>query len=131
MPRPRKPTALLEMAGAFKKDPKRRRARDNEPTPDGPIGEPPPDLQPDVAAAWGEIVRTCPAGVLTKADRIAVRSAARLLAAENAGTIAVGERAQFHRLLESLGMTPRGRSYVHVAPPVREPGKTGNVFVDC
>lgn len=113
------------MSGAFKKNPQRRAARASEPTPEGPIGTVPSDLTDEVKASWREIVRTCPPGVLTKADRIAVRSAARLLAAENAGTIAVGERAQLHKLLGDLGMTPRGRAYVHV-PPV----KTGNEFAD-
>jgi hypothetical protein len=126
MPRPRKPTAILELSGSFKKNPQRRAERDGEPTPAGPIGTCPRDLADEVRAAWGEIVRTCPPGVLTKADRIAVRSAARLLAAENAGSIAVGERAQLHKLLGDLGMTPRGRAYVHVPPP----SKTGNEFAD-
>lgn len=39
--RPPKPTNLLELTGAFRKDPARRRKRGNEPQPPGPIGEPP------------------------------------------------------------------------------------------
>ena len=131
MARPRNPTALLELTGAFKKNPQRRKARENEPIADGAIGEIPRGLPPGVRAAWREIVRDCPAGVLTSADRIAVRSAARLLAAENRGDIAVGERAQLHKILGDLGMTPRGRAYVQVAPPPRKPGETGNAFADA
>ena len=44
MSRARKPTALLELTGALRKDPQRYRDRANEPRPDTSIGEPPADF---------------------------------------------------------------------------------------
>jgi hypothetical protein len=52
MTRPRKPTAVLEQGGAFVKDPQRKRARQNEPKPSGPIGDPPDHLDREEIQAW-------------------------------------------------------------------------------
>jgi len=38
----------------------------------------------------------------------------------------VGERAQLHRLLAELGLTPRSRAYVSVEPP-----EGANEFADA
>jgi hypothetical protein len=38
MGRPRKPTAALELSGAFKRNPQRRRDRADEPEVEGPVG---------------------------------------------------------------------------------------------
>ncbi len=113
MSRPRTPTAILVAKGAFDKNPKRARGREHEPRPRGAIGNPPDDLPADVLACWHDIVSCAPPGVLTSSDRIAVRSAARLLARENKGAISTGERGQLHRLLDSFGMTPKGRTYIN------------------
>jgi|SRR5579862_5590716 len=78
MPRPRKPTALLELSGAFKHDPQRR--RDGEPRPTGPLGDPPERLPTEAVPYWHEIEATCAPGVLTISDRFAVELAARLMA---------------------------------------------------
>jgi hypothetical protein len=52
MARPRLPTALLELRGAFKHDPKRKKARQNEPLVTTALPDPPENLQPDVSEAW-------------------------------------------------------------------------------
>jgi len=41
MARPRKPTNLLELTGAYHKNPQRRREREGEPIAPGPLGGPP------------------------------------------------------------------------------------------
>lgn len=41
MARPRKPGNVLELKGAFKRNPARGKARENEPKPNGEIGDPP------------------------------------------------------------------------------------------
>jgi hypothetical protein len=78
MPAHRRPTELLELSGAFDKDPARRRPVG--PKSDRPIGDPPPCLGPDEAACWREFCRDAPAGVLTSADRWALEALARLMA---------------------------------------------------
>lgn len=120
MPRPRKPTALLELSGAFRKNPRRRAERGAEPVPEGDVGAPDRNLPANVAACWREIVASAAPGVLTRADKIAVRSAARLMVLENKGKIKSGERQLLHRLLAEFGMTPRGRLYVKAPPPKTE-----------
>lgn len=114
MARPRTPTAILEAKGAFAKNPQRAHARAGEPKPRAGIGNPPDDLADDVRSCWHDIVSCCSPGVLTAADRIAVLSTARLLARENRGIISTGERGQLHRMLAEMGMTPKGRAYIHV-----------------
>lgn len=115
MARPRKPTRILELSGAFKKDPQRRAARSGEPEVKEAIGKPPPGLTRRVRAAWLEIVKNTPPGVLTSADRIAVGIASRLLSREKAGRgLKAAERGQLIKLLEAFGQTPRSRTYINV-----------------
>ena len=68
MPAHLKPTEILELNGAFKKNPKRRR-------PVGPkskdgIGEPPAHLDATEKQIWAELIQNAPQGVLTSADRV-------------------------------------------------------------
>lgn len=123
MARPRKPTAILELSGAFRKNPQRRAAREGEPTPAGEVGPPDGNLPGPVAACWREIVAGAAPGVLTTSDRIAVRSAARLMVLEAKGKIRTGERVLLHRLLSDFGMTPRGRCYVKAPAPTDGPNE--------
>ena len=124
MSRPRKPVTALENSGSFEINP--ARAENRAPvTPGAPLGDPPDELPDDVKAAWREIVANAAPGLLVTYDFLAVRSAARLLARENAGTILMAERRLLHDLLREFGGTPKGRNYVHV-PPV----KKHNQFAD-
>lgn len=80
MPGIRKPTNVLELKGAFKKDPQRARARANEPTDERDVGKPPRGLSKDERAAWKELTDCAIPGVLRYADRPAVLAAAQLYA---------------------------------------------------
>jgi hypothetical protein len=80
MGRPRKPTAQLEAIGAFDKDPQRKAARENEPKPNGPIGEPPAYFDDAHRAIWFELIDECAKGVLAKSDRKHLELATRLTA---------------------------------------------------
>jgi hypothetical protein len=73
----RKPTKLLDISGAFKKNPQRR--RDAEPTSSGPLGDPPERLPEAALPFWHELVAMAPTGVLQQSDRWAVELAARLM----------------------------------------------------
>lgn len=111
MARPRKPTAALELAGAYKKDPARKRARKGEPKPDAPLGEPPATLQELEADVWRELAAAAP--WLTGADRAALEIATRLMFAFRVASIVdykiVGPLIS---ALAKLGMTPADRSKI-------------------
>lgn len=132
MARPRKPTAILELVGAFKHDPSRR--RDNEPVSDGEVGSAPDRLSDKQVEAWDYLVASCAAGVLTQMDRAYLELTAIMLArvwmwngwcgqdsavrednetifAPDLGTLIKDTGA----MLGKLGMNPSERSRVVVA----------------
>src|ERR1035441_3448476 len=81
MPKPRKPTKLLELSGALKRNPGRYANRLHEPKAAGSLGDPPERLSGTEKAAWHELAQLAPDGVLTKADRWLVEITCRLMAA--------------------------------------------------
>lgn len=125
MARPRTPTNVLEMRGAFKANPQRREERKDEPVVHEPIGEPPKSFTADQLQAWNDLVTHCPSGVLTKADAMGVEEAARLLAKSRAGTADSNDRRLFANYLSRFGMTPADRSRVKV---VFQDSKPSNPF---
>ncbi len=144
MARPRKPTAQLELAGAFKKNPDRRRPE--EPKDGRPLGDPPDRLPAEVLPFWDEIVQMA-GSVLTYRDRWAVELGARLMekavrttnvealleliATAELGaleakslatqqTISSAELSTLRSLLAAMGMTPADRSKLS-APTSEKP----------
>jgi hypothetical protein len=77
MARPRTPTATLELAGAFKKNPARKKARANEPVVDTPLGDPPESLHQVERIVWAEMAEE--GHWLTGADRFLFEIAVRLM----------------------------------------------------
>jgi len=57
MARPRKPTAQLELEGAFKKNPQRKAAREGEPVVENPVGSPPKHVSKQAALIWRRVVK--------------------------------------------------------------------------
>jgi phage terminase small subunit len=120
MPKPRKPTKLLELSGAMKRNPGRYANRLHEPKSNGPLGEPPDRMSAAEQSAWHELVRLVPDGVLTKADRWIVEIACRLMAAGREHGfggrhgISAGEVGLLNGCLRSMGLTPADRSKVNV-----------------
>ena len=78
MARPRTPTALLELRGAFRNHPSRLRERKNEPLVTIALPDPPHHLTPSVASMWREMQTR--GFWLTSADRFFLEIAARLMA---------------------------------------------------
>ncbi|KAB0462403.1 hypothetical protein [Agrobacterium radiobacter] len=118
MARPRKPTAALELKGAFKKDPQRKDARENEPVPNGAIGAPPERLSEDEAALWLEL-----AGYgfwLTNADRLMLEIAVKLMVLFRGNALDGGGISKLITALSKLGFSPSDRSKVQ-APGAKEP----------
>lgn len=110
--RPRKPTNVLHLSGAFKHNPQRLQARANEPQPDGPIGEAPEWMAQDEAALWDTIAAESPPGVLTSADRGLLEIMVELKKLVQSRAADPKERALLLRCYTELGMTPASRSKV-------------------
>jgi hypothetical protein len=104
------------MRGAFRKNPQRMKARENEPTGLPELPAAPESFTADQKKAWTDIVDNCPAGVLKASDTIAVEIAARLLAQLRAGTLDAKLYGQLNGLLSKFGMNPADRSKVAVPP---------------
>jgi hypothetical protein len=77
MARPRLPTALLELRGAFKNHPSRLKERKYEPIVTTALPDPPQNLPRPVKAAWQEMQSR--GWWLTSADQFLVEIAATLL----------------------------------------------------
>ncbi len=112
--RPRTPTNILKMRGAFLNHPERAKDRENEPVCLEPIGNPPSTFTGDQLQAWKEIIGYAAEGVFVRTDTLAVERAAVLLAKIRAGHASEGEGRQFDSFLGRFGMTPADRSKVQV-----------------
>ena len=126
MPARRKTTALLEINGAFARNPSRGRAREDEPIPEGPLGDPPAEWREgaktnnrfvELLKAWQELVEQASFGVLTSADRDVVELACYLKykirrAAAGYGKATSGDFAQLRGILGQVGLIPSERSRV-------------------
>jgi phage terminase small subunit len=110
MPRPRKPTEVLELSGTFVDQPGRRRP----PAPRSPalIGDPPAWMDPEAAGCWQEVVSEAAPGVLTAADRGVVEILAHLRAKTRRCEASTAETGLMLRGLIECGLTPASRSKV-------------------
>ncbi|HVJ09704.1 MAG TPA: hypothetical protein VM554_15105 [Acidisarcina sp.] len=135
--RPPKPTNLLQLTGAHKKNPKRAAARAGEPTPDGPLGDPPSrwsavfpefDYQRcgELRELWREVQEMAP--WLTSADRWTVESICELKLLERRRAIKPGERSELGRLSGKCGLNPSDRVKVNVAPNTPKTSDPRDVF---
>ena len=109
MSRPRKPTKVLELSGAFERNPNRKRT--SEPKPTGVIGPPPEHMSENEVDVWFELSNAC--FWATDADRQIMELAAILLCRFRADP----EFKQMNHLLTALGklgLTPSDRSKVSV-----------------
>jgi len=118
MARPRTATNILDARGAFKKNPNRKRT--GEPTVDRPFRKSAPrQLTDEQKICWKEIVKACPAGVLTAADHLIVEVVAVLLA-EFRRSGAEMSAAHLNRMttqMGRLGLDPSGRASLTVDRP--------------
>lgn len=129
MARPRKPTAVLELTGAFKKDPQRKRP--NEPKPSGSLGEPPADFDRDLKANWRELACMVPAGVLTNADRWLVELACRTMQHVRKDIALASERNLLLSCLSRMGLTPADRSRIAVPQEKQQLDDLAALAAEC
>lgn len=123
MARPRKPTNILHLAGAFKKDPQRLAARQAEPKPAAPLGACPDWMDDTERACWQWIVDRVPAGVLGNCDDGIVELTAWLRAQFVARKADRADRALLRQCYTELGCTPSSRSRVQAKPTEDEKPK--------
>lgn len=118
MARPHKPTKVLELVGAYKQNPQRKRK--NEPKPTEGIGAF-VEGSTVLSEVWDEVVRQVVPGVLTISDRLALELVCRLLAEIRLkpDEISVGKVTALANLLGRFGLTPADRAKVTV-PEVEE-----------
>jgi hypothetical protein len=131
VPRPRTPSNILELRGAFKANPQRRR-KDAEGA--GPFNfHPPHDLPPECVPTWHEIVSRLPKVAISSSDEFAAEMAARALYAVRSLGVNGPMTAQWSKLqdtlskwLGKLGMTPQDRTRI----PAQIPADSQNTYAD-
>lgn len=116
MGRPRTASNVLDLRGAFKKNPKRGRDREDEPEPVGDVGDAPAWFSAKQKACWKEIVGLCHAGSLCRADRLIVEHASQLLSQLRAEKWVVHPTilVRYEAALGKLGLSPADRSKIKV-----------------
>ncbi len=110
MSRPRTPSNVLDLRGAFDKNPQRRR---EDPKVEAGLGDAPGYFTDAEREVWEEIKQSAPEGVLSRADRIAVEMLTDLIVRfRDRQPLKAAERNHMLNLLSRLGMTAADRSRV-------------------
>jgi hypothetical protein len=113
MGRPRTPTAVLELRGAFKRNPNRERARRHEPVVATPLPEPPKYLTKAAKAAWLEMESW--EYSLTSPDQFLVAMAATFMARYRIDQLKkAGDVSTLIGLLGTLGFSPKQRGALNL-----------------
>lgn len=112
MARPRKPTAALELNGAFERNPKRAKERENEPKPLGKLGDAPESLTEAAKAVWDKMAAEG-ANWLTSADQFLLEIAAKHMAYFQDGGTDTKTIGQLITVLNKLGFGPAERSKIN------------------
>ena len=123
MGRPRTPTAVLRLRGAFKKHPEREKEREGEPEVTEPLGDPPDCLNEAQVARWHEVSGWCP--WLTVADRLGVEIVARLWVDLRDGKAGAPELKSLITCLSHLGMFATDRAKIKVPGKQKKANKFG------
>lgn len=123
MGRPRTPSNVLELRGAFNKNPQRK--REDMPGVGTFNREPPQHLPQNCVQAWNEVVKRIPPDALTQTDELAVEICATLMATWWL-TKDIDVLKEIRQWFAQLGMTPVARTKMP-APPKQN---SGNPFAD-
>jgi hypothetical protein len=132
MPTPRVPTSILEARGAYKKNPQRAKARENEPVITDPIGPYPESFVGEssertrLRAIWDELVADAADGVLNRSHRMHLEATCRLMLKVRGGYAKTGDFANLNKFLTQMGMNPAAQSTVRGAK--KDDGKEDSVF---
>lgn len=126
MGRPRKPTRVLELKGAFKKNPSRKAARENEPEATGPFGQPPDCLDEAQRARWEEIAEWG-RNYLSSRHRGVAELTCRLWMLDRGGKANAGQQSLLLTCWTRLGMTPADESRVKAPPADKKKSVYGSL----
>lgn len=138
MPRPRKSAKVLELSGAFRKNPARKKARAAELKIGNPLGAPPaewvekaPNSQrcKELLETWHQVIAQDVLGVLNCSHWLLVKSTCYLMykidqASRGYGKASSGDHAALKSNLAVLGQTPADSA--KVAEAVRIPDRGGS-----
>jgi hypothetical protein len=112
MARPRTPTAVLELRGAFKNHPSRLKDREFEPEIATALPTPPRYLESATAAMWLEMKLR--GYWLTSADQFLVEIAATLMARYRIDEPKSGDVSLLIALLGKIGFSPNERGKMNI-----------------
>ena len=112
MGRPRTPTAVLELRGAFKNHPSRGRDRNKEPRVTTALPAAPCHLAVGPAAMWLEMRSR--GWWLTSADQFLVEIAATLMVRFRNEELTAGDVSMLITLLGKMGFSPSKRGKMHL-----------------
>jgi hypothetical protein len=115
MARPRTPTAILELRGAFKNHPSRLKERKYEPLVLTGLPDPPPRLDKLAASMWLEM--KAKGFWLTSADKFLVEIAAAFMAAYRDDRLKSADTALLIGLLGKIGFSPNERGKLNLPTP--------------
>lgn len=121
MGRPRTPSNILDITGAYRKNPQRRHT--GEPAPPNGIGSAPDSLPTDSKACWDELASNACPGTLGNSDRLWLERAACLLAKSRnkPDEFTSSNETALQAYLCKLGMNPADRSRLRVSPNKPDP----------
>ena len=114
MARPRTPTNVLKLRGAYKKNPARKRK--DEPVDDRALKRITARLDTE-KKAYDLLVKSAVPGVLVQADSPAVWLCCKLMVKIDSGDYTASDAAQLTRLFVSFGLTPAARAGLSVPQP--------------
>lgn len=129
MARPRTPAQILDLKGAFRKNPQRRR---EDAAGSGPLShDPPANLTGPEIAAWRRLMERLPVAALYNIDELGLAQMARILAAleglHPTSPDFLKLDAAFRSWAVQFGYTLQSRTKI---PPAKPASETGNQFAN-
>lgn len=122
MSRPKKPSAILKLSGAFKKNPNRKRS--NEPNIKKLVGRAPKYFDKEQRAIWNEIKRSLVEGVALLSDKFSLELLCNSIVEYRRApfSFTASDKAQLRAMLSAFGMTPSSRASISV--PKKQEGSS-------
>lgn len=119
MARPRTPSKVLELKGAFKRNPNRARESEPEVETQNVDTRAPRRLDKEQKKVWRELIKAIPAGVLSASDLIQVEIVTCLLAEFRLmnGKVPTERITRLTSEMGKLGLNPSARAGLKVEKP--------------
>lgn len=124
--RPRTPTKVLKMRGAFRKHPEREQEREDEPQIETALGSPPSCLNEAERARWRDLAKMYP--WLDYSHRLIIEQTAQLWALQRSGKASPMHMKLLQSNVRCLGGTPADVSKVKMPQPVKPDAKRKRFF---